>query len=199
VRLFLAVNLSEAARASVWRETAPLRAAAPSVAWVRKALYHFTIKFLGQCTVAQAEQIRISVSEITSRHAPITFELHGAGAFPNFRRPRIVWIGTARVDAMKRISTDVDDAMTQLGFPRETRPFAAHLTIGRVKRELDRAEGVALEREAHAVTLAVAVSTSSVDLMSSELSRSGPAYVVVSRCILRADVPAADSRDRSAH
>lgn len=199
MRLFLAVNLTDDTRAAVWRATAPLRAAAPSIAWVREDLYHFTVKFLGECASSQADQIRGAVDGVAARHAPLAVELQGAGAFPNFRRPKIVWIGTAHADAMERLTSDVDGAMLLLGFPRETRSYTAHLTIGRVKVELDRQQGVALERAAHAVDLGASVSAASVDLMSSKLLRSGPSYEVVARCALLAADAAAERRERSAH
>jgi 2'-5' RNA ligase len=183
----------------VWRATIPLRAAAPSIAWVREDLFHFTIKFLGECTAAQSDQIRGAVDRVTARHAPLTWQLQGAGAFPNFRRPRVVWIGTANASAMERLTREVDEAMQLLGFPPDTRAFTAHLTIGRVKRELDRHQGVALERAAQAVDLAASASAASVDLMSSELSRSGPTYQVVARCALLAGDTAVARGHRSAY
>ena len=199
MRLFLAVNLTDAARAILWRATTPLRAAAPSVSWVREELYHFTVKFLGECARAQVEQIRLALEAVASRHAPLILELQGAGAFPNFRRPRVVWIGTTDASAMERLTSDVEHAMLLLGFPRETRAFTAHLTIGRVKRELDLQQGVALERAAKALDLGVSVTATSVDLMSSEISRGGPTYHVVARCALLARDEAVERRESSAH
>jgi len=199
VRLFLAINLPDATRGVVWRATAPLRAAAPSVAWVREGLYHFTVKFLGECSAVRTAQVQVAVAQVAARHTPVTMQLQGAGAFPNFRRPRVVWIGTADARGMERLSSEVDEAMQVLGFPRETRAFTAHLTVGRVKRELDRNEGVALERAAHAVDLGAFASAASVDLMASELSPSGPQYRVVARCALLAGEASVERRERSAN
>ena len=36
-------------------------------------------------------------------------------------------------EALARLAADLEDRMRRLGFPREDRPFSAHVTVGRVK------------------------------------------------------------------
>jgi 2'-5' RNA ligase len=59
------------------------------------------------------------------------------GAFPDIRRPRVVWAGIAGADLPKLIAlqADLGDALRHAGMSVEDR-FHAHLTLGRVRRPL---------------------------------------------------------------
>jgi 2'-5' RNA ligase len=184
MRLFLAVNLPDETRDAVFAAAAPMRAAAPGVAWVRPHLLHVTLKFLGETPEAAADGVRRAAEAVALGSAPFEVHLRGAGAFPNFRRPRVVWIGIEPAAPMARLAAGLDAACAALGFAREERPFAAHLTLGRVKRELGRGEGVALERAGGAVALEVGVAVRSIDVMRSELSAQGPTYTRLARAAL---------------
>jgi 2'-5' RNA ligase len=46
----------------------------------------------------------------------------------------VIWAGVgAGADAASGLATRVDEALAGLGFPHETRPFAPHVTLGRVR------------------------------------------------------------------
>jgi len=55
----------------------------------------------------------------------------GLGAFPSWRRPRVVWVGLSG-DGLVELAASVDTALTPLGFEPERRAFTPHLTLGRV-------------------------------------------------------------------
>ncbi|MCA9977713.1 MAG: hypothetical protein KC413_18265, partial [Anaerolineales bacterium] len=68
---------------------------------------------------------------------------------------------------------DVETAVAALGWPREDKPFRAHLTLGRVKdgRLLkDVAWGTAVKK--------LAVPVTAVHLIESQLRPSGPIYTI---------------------
>jgi len=56
----------------------------------------------------------------------------GVGGFGGSRL-RVVWVGLeGDVPSLERLAGQVESALEPLGFPRERRPFAAHLTLARV-------------------------------------------------------------------
>jgi 2'-5' RNA ligase len=56
------------------------------------------------------------------------------GVFPGARRPLVVWCGvTGDVEKLSVLQKQLDSDFAGIGFPRENRPFRAHLTIGRIK------------------------------------------------------------------
>jgi 2'-5' RNA ligase len=154
------------------------------VAWVRPHLLHVTLKFLGETPEAALDTVVRAAESVAFQSAAFDVHLRGAGAFPNFRRPRVVWIGIEPAAPMSRLAAGLEAACAAHGFAREERPFAAHLTLGRVKRELGRGEGVALELMGAATALETGVAVRSIDVMRSELSTRGPTYTCLARATL---------------
>ena len=66
------------------------------------------------------------------------FHMAGLGAFPSVARPRVIWAGVDEPSgSLARIYTALEDSMCGLGWDREKRRFNPHLTIGRVKGNIN--------------------------------------------------------------
>jgi 2'-5' RNA ligase len=167
VRLFLAINLTPTVRQGIIDATSSLRDAAPSLGWVDEARIHLTLKFLGEQGESLAEAMAGALDDVTRRHRPFSVQLGGIGAFPNFRRARVVWMGIGHDPRLELLHHDVEIACESLGFEVEGRAFRPHLTLARVR---DRTGEDELRRLAHAsrhITYEHEVSVTSVDLMQS--------------------------------
>lgn len=186
MRLFVAVDLPSATRDGLYADVAPLRAATDAVKWVAAPLLHLTVKFLGEREPALVEDLEDVLSRVASRHGPMRVATTDVGAFPNFRRPRVVWIGMRGEGPLLALARDVDQALVSLGIEPERRPFQAHLTIGRVKRDLAVAEAVGLTKAAGGARPRREFTIERVDLMRSELGPGGSRYSVVASAPLRA-------------
>ena len=57
MRLFFAIELGDALLDLLDESTAPLRAEAPEVAWVRREHRHLTLKFLGEVDEGSAPKL----------------------------------------------------------------------------------------------------------------------------------------------
>jgi 2'-5' RNA ligase len=186
MRLFIAVNLPPAVRDAIYADAEPLRAATNAVRWVAPPALHVTLKFLGEQHETLVDPLRDAIESVASRHAPISVETTGVGAFPNFRRPRVVWVGMTGERALQAMAGDIDRALAPLGIPAESRPFQAHLTLGRVKSELQPAEATTLVAAAKACRGSRGFAVQTVDLMRSELGHGGSRYAVVAAVPLHA-------------
>lgn len=184
MRLFLAINLPPDCRRAVHDATAPLRHAAPSLAWVEESLLHLTLKFLGEQPDARLPDLRGALGGVAARHADLVMELEGVGAFPNFRRARTVWMGVAPQPRLELLHHDVELAFGALGFDIEGRPFRPHLTLARVKHA-DEATLRSLSRAAKGIDFHEEIVVRSVDLMKSDLLPAGPRYAVLESASLR--------------
>ena len=100
--------------------------------------------------------------------------LGGLGAFPSSSRPRVLWAGLAEgAAAACDLASRIDGELHALGFARETRPFSAHVTLGRVRTpRLNRRLAEALAAGAPAGQQAV----HHASLMRSDLSARGARY-----------------------
>ncbi|MEW6327989.1 MAG: RNA 2',3'-cyclic phosphodiesterase [Thermodesulfobacteriota bacterium] len=134
IRSFLAVDLPLALRESMISATMGLRTSAADVKWIRPEGIHLTLKFLGNIEEGQIEPIVNAVSGVITDQKPLALKAEGMGAFPDLRRPRVIWIGmTGDIERLMVIQKGIEQALSALGFPAEDRPFTPHLTLGRVR------------------------------------------------------------------
>ena len=181
MRLFLAINVDPEVRRAVVEAAAPLRAVAPKLGWVREPNVHLTLKFLGDHSEAVAADVATAMKHVAERHRAVDVELGGVGAFPNFRRPRVVWIGVSPAPKLELLHHDVECAAKELGFSLDGRPFRPHLTLARVKpRAADAATLRALDRAAKQIDYTEEIVINSIDLMQSELGPGGSRYRLLS-------------------
>ena len=187
MRLFLAINLPAERRASVAEATAPLRDAAPDLRWVKPELLHLTVKFLGEQPEAMVPRLAATMRETAARHRAMDLTLSGVGAFPNFRRPRVVWVGVDASPRLELLFHDTELACERLGFPLEGQVFRPHVTIGRVRPATAPASLAPLARAASAVQLQETAFVETLDLMMSQSGERGPRYTVLDAAPLRGD------------
>ena len=143
------------------------------VSWVRPELAHVTLKFLGETDEAKVG----GIVKAMGAAARGRFELHGGtgGFFPPRGAPRVVWVGFAGgVRECGEYFAALDTELSRVGFAAETRPFAAHVTVARVR---EAARGDDWPGLARALTMDwPAFGVDSVVLWQSVLLPSGPEY-----------------------
>jgi len=178
VRLFVALNLPPAARPALWEATAPLRERASAVKWVRPVGIHLTLKFLGDVPDDRAPALAAALARAASGARALTLALGGFGVFPDFRQPRIVWVGIAPDPAVEILQHRVEQEFAPLGFPTEGRPFRPHATLGRAARNARPRDFAGLEAALAALTFADTTPVVAVDLMESTPQSGGAVYKV---------------------
>lgn len=184
MRLFVAINLPAETRDAIYADAEPLRAASRGVRWVASSALHVTVKFLGEQDDRALPDIKAALAPLATAHAALRVATTALGAFPNFRRPRVVWLGMTGEAAMRALALDVDRALVPLGIPAESRPFQAHLTLGRVKGELAHGDATALAAAAARTPASRTFPVQAVDLMRSELGPGGSRYSVMASVLL---------------
>lgn len=177
VRTFVAVEIPLDVKERAGRLIRALRETPAKVKWVAPAHLHWTLKFLGDVDMLEIPAVCDAVARAVEPLAAFDVEARGAGAFPDVRRPRTVWIGMERGrEQMIELHDAIEFELAKLGYRSENRRFRPHLTIGRVRQspqgigELGRL----LEKQADfdgGLSL-----VDEVVVFSSVLSRDGPTY-----------------------
>jgi 2'-5' RNA ligase len=181
MRCFVAVNLPGEIREEVGKFAASpsLGAAGRVVRWVRPENIHLTLKFLGNVDREMLPELSASLETALTGQSPCRLTVKGAGVFPPRGRPRVVWVGLAgETVALAAIHAAVESALEPLGFPREKRPFTAHLTVGRVRdprRAAPLGPAISANRDREWGKCVV----DRVHLMRSELFPTGPRYSIL--------------------
>ena len=176
MRLFFAIELHDELRGALHHAVAPLRATEPDIAWVRPEKLHLTMKFLGEVPEGGVETLARAAGAVAARHRPLELTLGGVGAFPNFRRARVVWMGVASEPRLELLHHDLEVACGDAGFEVEGRPFRPHITLGRVRAplSLDRARPFA--RAARRVAYAASDEVRALALLESVQGSAGSGY-----------------------
>ncbi len=190
LRLFIAASLSPEVVQALAEAQGQLkrRLAGMPLSWTRPEGIHLTLKFLGDTEPKRVEAITAALRQAAAPHAPFTVTVGGFGCFPNPRRANVLWVGIADPEGrLGRLAASVDRATAALGWEPERRPFTAHLTLARVKREAAAEQQRALGEMLPAISLPAVMGTVAIDrihLIRSELNPQGSIYTPLSGTML---------------
>ena len=109
----------------------------------------------------------------------------GVGAFPQVRRPRVLWAGVREgAESLHRLQPKLESALSAFGVPSEDRSFHPHLTLGRVRRT-ERLGGLSAEIQKWRDVDFGPSSVSELVLMRSELRSTGAIHTPLERFPLK--------------
>ncbi len=180
MRSFIAIEMPAKIQAAIGQSTAELQKAVPKplVRWVARENVHLTLKFLGDVSPANLEQLAEALKLEAAKQEAFSLSVHGLGAFPNLRRARVIWIGLEAPPALGSIQHCVEGLANRLGYPAEDRPFSPHLTIGRVGQSASAADlsRIRAALEGCQVGDLGTVNVEAVHIFKSDLLPSGSVY-----------------------
>lgn len=132
-KLFAGIELSERVRSRCAEIAGRLQANGLDGRFDDASKFHITLAFLGWVDPEQMEPIRDRLAAIAQAVPPFTLTLDKVSAFPNERRPKVVWIGAHEQGAaFRRLAYTARAAYEQLGFNFD-KDAVAHVTLARVK------------------------------------------------------------------
>jgi len=180
IRAFIAIELPEEVKADLSSVQSRLRPERhPYVKWVAVDSIHLTLKFLGNIDQEKVSPIAEAMAGAAQKVSPFRLEVGGLGAFPNLRRPQVVWVAVGgEVEKLASLQRAIDHSLVALGFSPETRPFTPHLTLGRLR---ERASAEERQRIGEALLAAkgeevVPFRVTEIILMRSTLTPKGAIY-----------------------
>jgi len=186
VRLFVAVFPPRAAQRAAAAVIDALRHDHDDVSWVKPDNLHYTMRFIGEAGADGARRVAEAAHAAAAVHTAFDAALGAAGAFPDARRARVLWLGLSHgAAALESLAHSLATELDHRGWPREPRAFTPHLTIGRVRAP--RADWTA--RLAAAPPVAATDATFRIDRLSvveSKLHPKGSIYTVREAAELRA-------------
>lgn len=133
VRLFVALDVPAPVRRALADAVAPLRARHHALRWIPSADWHLTLAFLGPTPVERRLRAQIALHAVAMAADPFPLLLDGRlGRFGD----RVLWAGVASTgDGLTDLATAVREALGSAGVAADDRPFRAHLTIARARRD----------------------------------------------------------------
>lgn len=138
---------------------------------------HITIRFIGDLEESRVDELISCVHRAAEGTGPFLLSVSGIGAFPNERRPSVVWMGASPGDVMGGIAVRLGTELRAAGIGFDTKPFRPHVTVARVR------DGHVPARvfEGYRDTLFSECECAELLVMSSVLGRGGARHSVLAR------------------
>jgi 2'-5' RNA ligase len=135
MRLFVAVHLPDEMKEELYASfSGAVKGRVRGLRFVPPANVHVTLKFLGETDEGLIPSIEEKLKTVADEHGLFTMKVNGAGAFPDVKRPRVIWAGVKEGrDELAELAEAVESGLEPLGFEPERRPFRGHITVARVK------------------------------------------------------------------
>ena len=99
--------------------------------WQTDDQLHLTLRFIGEVDRHLAMDVHAALAGV--RQAPFEIALAGRGLFEARGRPATIWVGLQPLEALKTLHNKIDRALSRVGVSPDTRAFAPHITLGRLK------------------------------------------------------------------
>lgn len=170
-RLFVALELPDEIKQSL----EPLTRGLGDVRWLWPEQQHLTLRFIGELDNGRMYDLAEALALVAG--VPFELRLKGIGHFPPRGEPKVIWAGVEKSEELERLKRRIDRALAEAGVPRETRKFAPHVTLARIRGPLspDRV-GTYLAR--HSLYQSQPFAVSSFHLFSSWLRPQGAEYQI---------------------
>ncbi|MCX8062292.1 MAG: RNA 2',3'-cyclic phosphodiesterase [Anaerolineales bacterium] len=158
-----------------------------SIRWVKPHNIHLTLKFLGEISLNNLEAIKEILIKESAEVSPFEFSVGELGAFPNLKRPRVLWLHVAAPPELLSLQRAIDLQTARLGYLFEERDYSPHITVGRVNRQVsvDDLTRIASVLQNTRLGLVEVVRVSTVTLFRSDLHPEGSVYTPLATASLK--------------
>lgn len=135
MRTFIALELPEEIKTEIKNIQKQLERAGVQARWVKPEIAHLTLAFLGSITPNKVEPISELLEEVAREIKPVKLKVHQLGSFPNFSRPRIIFLDLAgELGELNTLAIKIRKRLKKEGIWFDKKPFVSHITLGRIKR-----------------------------------------------------------------
>lgn len=186
-RAFIAVNLPHTIKTELaqWIDRAknnlPLSFLSDgNIKWVDPENFHFTLHFLGYLDDTKLQAVKKILENSLKKEGSIGLEINSFGCFPNESRPRVLFVDSHELDGNRllHLQKNIGKELETIGIKIDTRPWKTHITFARLRRPAP------LPLAQFKKFKPLQFSITSIDLMKSELYRSGPIYTVIKKILI---------------
>jgi RNA 2',3'-cyclic 3'-phosphodiesterase len=140
VRVFFAIDLPDSVKEKLGAFIVSLKKKARThgIRWTKPANLHITLQFLAETQTQDLQSLIKNVRErIQGAVNRCEFKLGSLHVFPNPYRPRVIVLDVFPQDNLAVLSGLIGEGIKASHYEIESRPFRAHLTLGRIKQPQD--------------------------------------------------------------
>ena len=182
MRTFIAIELPRQIKDKLTELQILLKQTGADVKWVFPKNIHLTLKFLGEIDEKQLPEIIQIIEGAAKNNKTFQASLSSYGVFPKIEFPRVIWVAVNKGDnETKKLAEELENGLEQIGIPKEEKAFSSHITIGRVKSQLNKEKLVKALKESgnYFEGENTGFDINKITLFKSTLNVSGPAYDIL--------------------
>ena len=136
IRIFFAIDLPETVKEQLGKFIVSLKKKSKShaIRWTKPDNLHITLQFLAEVRAEHLASLIANVrASIEGAFHNATFGFGAVHLFPNPYRPRVIVLGITPQEPLVTLSSLIGNGLEVTHYAIESRPFRAHLTLGRIK------------------------------------------------------------------
>jgi 2'-5' RNA ligase len=178
---------SEAASPAVRGISKSIEKIGVGVKWTVKDNLHITLEFLGDLTDEELGNVCRVAGEVSKRHKIFSISLNKILYGPPKKNPpRMVWVEGEKSDELADLKEDLQECLLEeIKFRPDGQGFTPHITLARISewafRQIEPEERPEINED-----IDLTFTVESIEVMESELKRSGPTYTILESCGLSA-------------
>jgi 2'-5' RNA ligase len=182
MRCFVAIDIDEDIRRQIGQLQKKLQknlsVGESEIKWVDPELIHLTLKFIGDVPDRDINELCAIVSDVAAAHNVFSVDVNGLGYFGS--PPRVAWVGIESPPELIDLQKELDERLSMTGLaPEDNKAFHGHLTLCRSKNYKAGRKLQHLLDDYGPVELGIQT-VDTVCVYTSELTKQGPVYTVVS-------------------
>ncbi len=135
-RIFIAINLPNKIKKELADVQNQLAEFDLPIRWTKIKNIHLTLVFLGYIEEKKVTEVTKVIEALINKVRSFEISIKNLGVFPNFKNPRIIWIGIENNKDLINLRNGLVNNLRGLKFKIEKRDFSPHLTLGRTKKRI---------------------------------------------------------------
>lgn len=176
-RVFIAINFSEKIKEKLWLEANQF--ADLPIRITKKESLHLTLAFIGYVDNDELVLLINNLPQIAERHDSFELNINHLVYGPDEKHSRMIWLKGEVESELLALQEDLNKSLENINlrfFHPEKRVFTVHVTLARMKKEEWRnwQNKPEINKE-----VKLKIPANSIELMASNLKRSGAEYTVL--------------------
>lgn len=154
----------------------------PNIRLVKPKNIHITLKFLGEVEDDRVKEIIEALTGIDKRFQMNVSKILNVGAFPNIKKPHVLWLGIDDgKEQFSKMADFIDNSLSIYGFAKNNRPFSPHLTLGRFKKPISNLRSYVEKLNIPDIEFGI----NRITIYESKLFQTGPVYTEIKHFTLK--------------
>lgn len=183
-RLFIAINLPEQIKRKLFEWELKLEQEyglgefrGRSINWVARNNLHITLVFIGYAADDETYEIAQQMKAVAKNHKQFFIDLERIILAPPDKPARMFWVQGGKSQELADLQNDLNEEIQQLSGAKYN-AFRPHINLARFKSNVAR---IIKEKGMTEIKIDYQIPVESIELMQSNLKRSGAEYIILER------------------